>query len=45
LALAQKELQLARKENQEPTRYINTRRKKEEIRRKEDARKKVDEEA
>jgi hypothetical protein len=45
LALAQKELQQARKENQAPTRYINTRRKKEEVRRKEEARKKVEEEA
>jgi hypothetical protein len=46
LALAQKGLQQAMKENQVPARYINTRRKKEEVRRKEEeARKKVEEEA
>jgi hypothetical protein len=42
LALAEKELQQARKDNQTLTRYINARRKKEETRRKEEeARKKV----
>jgi hypothetical protein len=46
LALAKKELQQARKDNQALARYINARRKKEEIRRKqEEARKKAEEEA
>jgi hypothetical protein len=46
LALVEKELQQARKDNQALARYINARRKKEEARRtEEEARKKTEEEA
>jgi hypothetical protein len=46
LALVEKELQPARKDNQALARYINARRKKEEARRtEEEARKKTEEEA
>jgi hypothetical protein len=44
LAVAEKELQKARKDNQALARYINTKRK-EETRKKEEARKKAEEEA
>jgi hypothetical protein len=45
LALAEKELQQARMDNQVLTRYILARRKKEEVRRKEEVQKKAEEEA
>jgi hypothetical protein len=46
LSVAEKEFQQSRKDNQALTRYINTKRKKEEARKKkEEARKKAEEEA
>jgi predicted Holliday junction resolvase-like endonuclease len=45
LAVAEKELQEARKDNQALAQYINTKRKKEEAQKKEEARKKAEEEA
>jgi hypothetical protein len=45
LVVAEKELQQTRNDSQTLARYINARRKKEEIREKEEARKKVEEEA
>jgi hypothetical protein len=43
LALVEKELQQARKDNQTLAQYINARRKNKEVRRKEEVRKKADE--
>jgi hypothetical protein len=45
LSVAEKEFQQSRKDNQALTRYINTKRKKEETRKEEEARKKAEEEA
>jgi hypothetical protein len=45
LAVAEKELQQARKDNQALARYIDTKRKKEDAWKKEEARKKAEEEA
>jgi hypothetical protein len=45
LAIVEKQLQQARNENQALARYINTKRKKEDVRKKEEAWKKMEEEA
>jgi hypothetical protein len=45
LAVAKKEFQWARKDNQALAQYINTKRKMEDARKKEEARKKMEEEA
>ncbi len=45
MAVAEKELQQARKDNQALARYIDTKRKKEDAWKKEEARKKAEEEA